>query len=179
MQRSQRLQPGGGFTLVEVLIVVAIIGMVSLVVVPSISSSHGLVTQAATRAIVADLTTAQSQAIARQAPIFAVFEPDKNRYKIVDQQNNIISEQWGGNQTRSWIDFDENSRFQGVNLKSAVFDQGPVPKDANVASQQIVRFDDLGAPDAGGTVTIEYNRRQYKVKVIDFTGRIVVRESDS
>jgi prepilin-type N-terminal cleavage/methylation domain-containing protein len=162
------------YTLVEVLIVVAIIGMVGAVVVPNLVSTRAMVAQSATRAIVADLTTAQSEAIARQAPVFAVFQPSENRYKLVDENGQIISQQWGSNQNHAWIDFDENPRFRGVELASADFAEGPVPPDVNIPSKQIVRYDNLGSPDAGGMIRLHYKENGHEIMVAGFTGRTTV-----
>ena len=162
------------FTLVEVLVVVAIIGIVGAIVVPSMNATNSMVAQAATRAIVADLTTAQSQAIARQKPIYAVFAPSENRYKLVDQQGTIISQQWGGKQTRDWVDFDQDRQFQGVDLVSVSFSSGKMPENVDVQANQVIRFNDLGSPDSGGLIELSYADWQYTIEVAAFTGRITV-----
>jgi type II secretion system protein H len=154
-----------GFTLVEVLMVVAVLGIVSAVVVPQVLSSHRLVAQAATRSIVANLSNAQNEAIARQAPITVVFEIEQNRYKLVDEDGNLIQQRTTpGGTAQSIVDFDQGSKYQGVELISAQFG----------SDSTSVTYDALGSPDQGGTVKLRANDHRFRVDVASFTGRITV-----
>jgi len=81
---SSRPQRASGYTLVEVLIVVTIIGFASAIIVPNILAAGTMGVQAAARIIVADILYAQNEAIARQRPVSVVFEPANDRYTLVD-----------------------------------------------------------------------------------------------
>jgi type II secretion system protein H len=156
-----------GFTLVEVLMVVAVLGIVSAVVVPSVLSSHRLVAQAATRSIVANLSNAQNEAIARQQPVGVVFEVAQNRYKLIDGQGNVLTPRHTpGGTSVAVVDFDEASKYQGVELVSATL-------GSDSGAPRVI-YDALGSPDTGGTITLKANDHRFKVDVADFTGRITV-----
>ena len=67
-----------GFTLVEMLIVVVIVGIAGAIVVPHMlwGSQFGL--QAATRMVIADLVYAQNEAVAHQTVCRVVFNGANN-----------------------------------------------------------------------------------------------------
>jgi len=72
-----------GFTLVEVLVVVAIISILAAVVVPRIGTTAPAQLSAAARLLSADLAYAQSESIANtDDPRIVVFDLDNNRYHI-------------------------------------------------------------------------------------------------
>ena len=47
-------------------------------------------------------------------------------------------------------------------------------KSATFGSDAAVTFDDLGSPDSGGEVVIEFNDQRYAIRVAAFTGRVTV-----
>jgi len=63
-----------GFTLVEILVVVVILGLASAMIIPQIGSRDDLKVAAAARLIIADLTYAQNRAIATQAMQYVAFD---------------------------------------------------------------------------------------------------------
>jgi prepilin-type N-terminal cleavage/methylation domain-containing protein len=163
---AQDTSRSGGFTLVEVLIVVIIVGLAGAVVVPHMLRAGTMTTQAAARTVIADLLYAQNEAIAQQAPRRIAFDVDTNSYRITDANDLTLETTWrvgGGGAHR--VDFDEDGRFQGVRLESVDF-----------AGSSAVQFDDLGAPDNGGSIVIVSNQARYRITVAPFTGRVTVAE---
>ncbi|WP_428939945.1 pilus assembly FimT family protein [Fontivita pretiosa] len=67
------LHPRGGFTLVEILAVVVILGIASAIIIPQIGTRDDLVASAAARVVMADLIYAQNRAIAMQKKHFVQF----------------------------------------------------------------------------------------------------------
>ncbi|HWP41142.1 MAG TPA: prepilin-type N-terminal cleavage/methylation domain-containing protein, partial [Tepidisphaeraceae bacterium] len=65
--------PRGGFTLVEILAVVVILGIASAIIIPQIGTRDDLVASAAARVVMADLIYAQNRAIAMQKKHFVQF----------------------------------------------------------------------------------------------------------
>jgi prepilin-type N-terminal cleavage/methylation domain-containing protein len=160
------LRRRAGYTLVEVLIVVTILGIAAAVIVPNMLAAGTLGVQAAARIIVADILYAQNEAIAQQGVRKVVFDPPAERYVLTDENDAILSVRWKSGAANNYvIDFTADDRFQGVVIVSADF--GGVPT---------LEFDALGGPLNGGTVEIEFQGRRYRVTVASFTGRVTVQE---
>ena len=157
-------RPAHAYTLVEVLIVVTILGVVSAVVVPHMLTAGSMGVQAAARAVVSDLLFAQNDAVAAQAPRTVVFLPAEERYELHDENDAMLSAAWISGKAQNYaVDFAADTRFQGVTIKSATF-----------GNDAAVTFDDLGSPDSGGEVVIEFNDQSYAIRVAAFTGRVTV-----
>ncbi|MCE9590972.1 MAG: GspH/FimT family pseudopilin [Planctomycetes bacterium] len=155
-----------GFTLIEVLIVVAIIGIAGAVIVPQMLKAGTLQIQAAGRMIISDLLIAQNEAVAKQAPRRVVFDVNANRYSITDGNGNAIPALWrtgGDNSANYAVDLTQDGRFNGVRLSKASFN--------NTAS---IQFDALGGPDNGGTVELTSGNTHYRITVAPFTGRVTI-----
>lgn len=73
-----------GFTLIEILCVVVIIGIASAIILPQISSRDDLRCASAARAIMADLLYAQNRSIALQQMHFVQFNAATNSYQVMD-----------------------------------------------------------------------------------------------
>src|SRR4051794_18482099 len=72
-----------GFTLIEILMVVVIMGIAAAVVMPQISQRDDLKAGAAARVMMADLLYAQNISITRQTPHYLVFDVANKNYKVV------------------------------------------------------------------------------------------------
>lgn len=163
-----RLRRSGAYTLIEVLLVVAILGITSAVIVPSMLTAGEMGVQAAARVIVADLLYAQNEAIAQQASHSVVFDNANNSYQVLDQNGNALTAEWISGQANNYVvDFDEDRRFQGVTITAV-----------NFGATNGVTFDSLGSPTAGGggSVTIQFDRQSFRINVADFTGRVTVEQ---
>ena len=164
-----------GFTLVEVLVVVIVLGIASAIVVPSMLRSHTMTSQAASRQVMSDLLVAQNDAVAQQQVRRVWFEPTANRYRVTDGSNQVVTMPWQGAGTQNYVvDFDPeggwDTRFAGVRIGQVSF-ANPDP-----LAKTYVEFDDLGSPVAGGTVTLEAGPKRYQVSVAGFTGRVALVE---
>jgi len=157
-----------GFTLVEVLMVVAILGIAGIIVVPRLMSDGDMQLQAASRMVISDLLIAQNEAIAQQKPIRVMFDANLNRYRLTDDSGNLIYTRMkpGDGSTGNYImDFSTDDRFAGTTIQSP-----------NFASRSWVEFDDLGSPDTGGTVDLVSGTFRYRIRITPITGRITVEE---
>ncbi len=163
-----------GYTLVEVLLVVAILGIVSAAVVPSMLSAGTMGVQAAARIIVADLLYAQNEAVAQQAQRGIVFDVSSNSYRLIDADGKTLSADWLSGKASNddkgnyIVDFTKDARFQGVTIVSAAFDEG-----------QTVTYDALGSPSTGGSIELRYGSAAYRIAVSSFTGRVTVERLGS
>jgi len=164
--RSPQTPHGRGYTLVEVLILIGILGLAAALVVPTMLAPGTLGVQSATRIIVADLIFAQNDAMARQAPRQVVFNPTDDSYRLTDNAGATLDASWKGGDTQNYvIDFQNDARFQGVEIISASF-----------GGDQTIAFDDVGAPDTGGTIELRFNDHRYRITVAEFTGRVTVEK---
>ena len=151
-----------GFTLVEVLIVLVIIGIAAGIVVPHMLETGTLRAQAAARAIIADILFAQNEAIAMQSPRRVAFNVDDDQYSLTDGGGTALPapSRSGGLYT---VDFGNDRRFEGVALSAADFD-----------GEAVLEFDALGSPSSGGQVEVTAGDTRYRITVAAFTGRVTI-----
>lgn len=159
-----------GFTLVEMLVTLTIIGIAASIVVPSLSSSSSFVLQAATRSIMSDILNTQNEAVAHQATRMITFDVDNNSYKLTDGSGDLLTNSWKGTDASNYVvNLSADSTYQGVKLVKVDFGGG----DTSLS------FDDLGSPSSGGTVDLEYSQWKYQITVAPFTGRVTVKRVDA
>ncbi len=168
--------PGSrGYTLVEILVVVTIMGLSAAMVIPSMAQAGTFRVRSALRTLVADITFAQSDAMAFQQGRAVVFYPEENRYVVVrvtgpvlDPVNDALYDPSREDDIMG-MDFDDE-RFGGARMTSALFD-----------GESVLIFDELGAPvtepqgttpSSGGMITIEGDGEEYWIAVDGFTGHI-------
>lgn len=83
----RKFKSARGFTLVEILVVVLILGIASAIIVPQISSRDDLVAAAAARMVMADVIYAQNCSIARQKRHFVEFGDQQYSVRTRDSQS--------------------------------------------------------------------------------------------
>lgn len=174
---------GGGpcraYTLLEILVVVTLLGIAGALVVPAMSETDSLRVQSALRAVVSDLTFAQSDALAYQRRRAVVFDVENNRYLLLevngaelDPENDVMFDPDRPGQ-RYIVDLND-PRFAGATITAANFD-----------GDGTVIFDEMGGPvqtptgetpATTGTVGISGSGRQFVVSVEAYTGRVTVNE---
>ena len=160
-----------GYTLIEVLITVTIMGMAAAIIVPNMLRAGTLGVQAGARMIISDLLFAQNEAMAQQSTRRIVFDTDENSYRVEKYDSGASawvlefnpSKGVGNNQQNYEVSFDDDSRFKGIEIVSASFN-----------GSSTVEFDDLGNPSAGGTVRLQFEDHIFEIKVAPFTGRVTV-----
>jgi type IV fimbrial biogenesis protein FimT len=126
-----------GFTLVELLIVVAIISIAALTAIPMMSSAASMQIRSAANMLAADLEYAKSLAISRAQNFSVVFDAASDTYRIEDQYGNVLPHpvKKGFDYI---IDFQNDGRLDKVDIISVDFD-----------STSQVKFDYLGSPYNG------------------------------
>ena len=75
----------GGFTLIEILVVVVILGIAAAIVVPAIGSRSDLKATSAARMIMADLIYAQNRSISQQKKHYIRFDKTAQTYEVLEQ----------------------------------------------------------------------------------------------
>ncbi len=174
-------QRDGGFTLIELIVVMAVLGLAAALVIPQMGSVQVLRVQAALQTVVSDLTFAQADAIAFQQRRAVVFDLENNRYRLVsvpgstiDEANTLYQPDSDASTGGRYVVNLNVDRYAGARLTSSTF----------TTAAPLV-FDDLGTPMAdagsdtpgsGGTVTISGSGQTWAVVVEPFTGRVTVRK---
>lgn len=181
------------FTLVELLIVVTVMGIAGAMVIPSMSQVGALRGQTAVRTVVADITYAQSEALAHQRRYVIVFGKivaddgaggwtvkNGNGYTVcvppignaaVDVASDFIWDMLDGNVPYS-RDFSID-RYHGANITGATFNN---PTDTII-------FDELGGivndlttdtPGQGGVINFDTPMATFDINLEAYTGRVTV-----
>jgi len=174
-----------GYTLIELLLVVALLGMAGSLLVPQMVGRDSLRAQAAVRRVVADLSFAQSDALAHQEFRRVQFLPDGAGYAIVrvsaatyagevdlDTADYIVDPMSGaGSQGRYITDFTADPRFEDVTISSVDIDDG----------NDFVVYDPLGgtiqsgdAPGTGGAIELSCGEDVFRITISAFTGKLTV-----
>ncbi len=170
-----------GYTLIEVLVVVVILGIAGAMVAPSMSQAGVLRIQAAVRTIVADITFAQMDALGYQEQRAIVFDTNNNQYTLVQVNGSTID-----------VDNDALYDIRGpqqryrVSLNDEVFG-GTVIEAVEFDGDNVLIFDEMGGPvstpgsstlSQGGSITIAGPLSRFRVDVAAFTGRVTVTRLD-
>jgi|tagenome__1003787_1003787.scaffolds.fasta_scaffold19246908_1 prepilin-type N-terminal cleavage/methylation domain-containing protein len=135
----------GGFTLIEILVVVVILGIAAAIVVPAIGSRSDLKATSAARMLMADLIYAQNRAISQQKPHFVRFNAGAETYEIFDQMTpslNYIKHPVEASNFIVTLGPSGAKPIRDVFIDTASFD-----------GKTVLMFDELGTPFAYDTGT--------------------------
>lgn len=171
------------FTLIEMILVIALLGLAGAMVIPSMGSVGGLRVQAALRTIVSDITFAQSDAIAFQEKRAIVFDVTNNQYSVlavpgseIDIDTQMMYDPTKP-QGRYQVNF-TNPQYGGARITRVAFNGS----DANTT----LVFDDMGGPlvgvasdqaSTGGVITVQCPTSTWDIVIEAFTGRVTVRKT--
>jgi prepilin-type N-terminal cleavage/methylation domain-containing protein len=131
-----------GFTLVELLIVIAIISIAALTAIPMMSSAASMQIRSAANMLTADLEYAKSMAISRAQNFSVVFDASTDSYRIEDQNGNVLPHPVKKGFDYE-VDFQNDGRLNKVDIISVDFD-----------STSKVTFDYLGSPYNGNSTPL-------------------------
>jgi prepilin-type N-terminal cleavage/methylation domain-containing protein len=164
-----------GFTLVEILVVVIILGIASAIIIPQIGSRDDLIVSAAARVAMADLIYAQNRAIATQKPHFIKFDGQTYTIYDVPPVGAVTPIEHPINKKSYVTTFGAaNSGLERVTIDSKDFD-----------GQSIIGFDELGSPFAfdgtstpplvnEGTIVVKCGQTQLTIAIEPYTGEATV-----
>jgi len=162
----------GGFTLVELLIVIVIIAIAALTAIPMMSSAASVQIRSAANMLTADLEYAKSMSISRGQNFSVVFNKDTESYRIEDQSSTVIP-----HPVKKGFDYEINfstdGRLDKVDIVDADFDPG---------SDNTITFDYLGSPYSGttsplnnGVISLQAGGTTTTVRVEAVTGFVSIQ----
>ncbi|MFM1868887.1 MAG: hypothetical protein RL591_2295 [Planctomycetota bacterium] len=173
------------YTLIEVLIVVAILGLAAAVLIPSMSGRGDFDTQAAVRALISDISFAQSDALANQSFRRIHFYEGGTGWCLVKVAEDELAQEFdpetadfvvdplkgaarGGTYA---VDFAQDDRYASVRLEGVSIDGG----------KRDITFDELGGtvtsgglPGLGGTLILRSPDAAYRLEIAPVTGKVRV-----
>ena len=163
--------PGRGFTLIEVILVVFIIGIAAAVVVPTMSSGASMQLRAAANMVAADLEYAKSMAISRGQAYTVDFSPSTERYWVLDGPSGNVVPHPVKKGFDYMVDFPNEGRLSQVQVVST-----------NLGTYNKVTFDYLGSPynssgaplNSPGTIILQAGGITKTVTIEAVTGFISV-----
>lgn len=161
---------GGGFSLVELIIIVVILMIAAMIAVPMISSAASFQLRSTANMIAADLEYAKQIAIGRGGLYSVVFDKTNESYQIIDQNGDVIARPVKTSQSYS-VNLTSDSRTNRVDIVDVDFD-----------SSSTVKFDCLGSPYNGsgtslavGEITLKAGDNEMTVTVEPVTGHISIQ----
>jgi prepilin-type N-terminal cleavage/methylation domain-containing protein len=168
-----------GFTLVEILMVVVILGIAGAIIVPQISTRDDMRAAAAARMLMADLIYSQNLAITSSANCYIKFDTVNQKYSVMDSGLTVV--QHPVNHTAYDVQFasSTNKSLQQMSIDSASL------VGASGTAKNYLGFDDLGTPLAydgsgspetltTGSIVLKCGTYKMKVDIEPYTGQISV-----
>ena len=165
------------FTLIEVLVTVAILAIAAAMVIPAMGTTGVLRVQGAIRQIISDITFAQSDAIALQQGRAVKFNTTNNSYRVVQVIGSTID-----NSNTLYDPSRPDGRFN-VNLNSGDF--GGATIASTTLTNDTLIFDDMGTPvttaggntpSTGGKIVIVSADARHEILIEAYTGRTTIRK---
>jgi len=169
-----RRRSARGFTLIEILCVVVIIGFASAIIIPQMSSRDDLRCASAARELMGDLLYAQSRAIALGQMHYVQFNPATGTYQVLDAvaANHVITNPLSQSAYTVTVGTGPLAR---VSITSATFDGNPT-----------LAFDTMGVPYSwtsaagpvalsAGSVVFTSGTNKKTVSVSPYSGQIKVQ----
>ena len=179
------------YTLIELIMVMGVLALAAAMLVPHLVGRDSLTVQAAVRLIIADLSFAQTDALANQGFRRVVFYPDGSGYCLIrvpsagwvtpaDLEDGSVDYVYDplGNMGRYVVNFVEDERFEGVRISSVEIEGVTLPPD-----RPEITYDQLGGtvspgggPGTGGNITLTFDDENYRIDIAAFTGKLTVTE---
>jgi len=154
--------PLGGFTVIEIMVVVIILSIAAALAIPMLSSAGSVQLDSAADMIAGDLEYAKSVAIAKGQNHSVVFDKTTESYRIEDSSGSVVRDpvKKGFDYV---VSFENDSRLNKVDIVDVDFD-----------STNKITFDYLGSCDNGGFVRLGADGASIKVNVEAVTGFISI-----
>lgn len=164
MRHPRASRFSGGFTMAELLTVVVIIGIMAAIVIPQAVSGSDVQALSGARMIAADLEYARDLSISLAKPITVTFDTAAESYNLTNASQAIIHPITKASTYA--VNFKTTSGFSDADILTA-----------NFGGLSTVTFDETGAPDRNGQVTLQVKSHLYTIAVSPSTGKVTVTGS--
>ena len=166
-----------GFSLVELLLVVAIIGFVTAIVMPNfVSSIKGNRLRSATRTVVSAGRYARSQAVLQQRDMALVFDLDNARIAIQPMRINFLDGAGSGQGAADAPDLSEEPLENG-DSPSLTLEAATLERQLEMVKFEYIEVDALEGQFAQGKIPVIYRSNgtcmPYSVRIADEQGGAV------
>ena len=172
-----------GFTILELLVVLAILGLTAGLVVPMLSGLDNIKAATAADQIVSTLVLAQTWSVAGRSDCQVVFDSSADKFELQDETGTVMPDPTkqmpAGSDSDEYlyrVSYPDSRSLNTVTIDSVDFD-----------GTQAISFDRLGAPRSGliadgptalstGTIEISVGDDRMKISVEPITGQVNVTE---
>jgi prepilin-type N-terminal cleavage/methylation domain-containing protein len=161
----------GGFTVIELVIVVIIIAIAAMTAIPLVTSADSFQIRSAANMIAADLEYAKTISISRGQSFSVVFDKTTETYRIEDQGGTVIT-----HPVKKGFDYIVNFQNDSRLSKVDIFDV-----DFDTTSE--IKFDYLGSPYNGndnpmnsGVISLRAGQMTATINIEPVTGFISISD---
>lgn len=155
-----------GFTILELVIALAVVSIVAAVAVPAYFERSEVTLENASILLAADLRAAQNRAAYMGEPCVFVFDPEQNAYEVLDEFGTLLRNP--GTREPFVRGYALDGVFQGVHIEEARFGD-----DAELT------FDRRGMPEEDGFVVLSFRGDRRVLHLTSGTGALRIEGSSS
>ena len=194
MHAHSRHTRARSYTLIELIMVMAVLALAAALLVPNLVGQDSLTVQAAVRLLIADLSFAQSDALANQEFRRVVFYDDGSGYCIISvpdedyvtpaDLDDLNTDPLAGyvydplgTMGQYIVNYGQSDRFEGVSISAAFIDA------TDLSGRPEITYDTLGGtvrpgntPGIGGNIVMTFDGVSYMITIAPFTGKLTVDE---
>ena len=177
-----------GWSLVELLTVVVVLGIAAMNVIPYAASGASASGQSAARLLVTDMLSAQMDAVATQKFRRVHFYSDGSGWCILELESDELADPFDpmaatyaddavesqGQNQQSITDFVQDTRFRDITVENLNFGTG-IEEITFDLTGGIIQND--GSPSLGGSVDITSGEFTWTITLAPLTGKISVTET--